>query len=82
MSILGNTYHFEYGHEYTELGEFFDDFGQACVLAISIENGLCVPTEKGKTAIEFAFDNLCEQLDIEEDIEWTDFKHWNSQFAE
>jgi len=82
VSILANTYHFEFGEDFTELGEFFDDFSNTCVLAISIEDGLCIPTDKGKASVEFAFDSLCEQLDIQEDTEWTDFQHWNSQFAE
>jgi hypothetical protein len=82
LSILANTYHYEFGEELSELGDWFEDWGSVCVLAASIENGLCIATDKGKTSIDLAFDSLCEELDIDEDIAWTDFKHWNNQFAD
>ena len=82
LSILSGTYHFEFGEDFTELGDWFDEHASDCVLALAIENGYAVPTEKGKAGLEFAFDRLCEELDIDEDTEWTDFMHWNSQFAE
>ena len=82
MAILSGTYHFEFGEDWTVLGEWFDDFSQTCVLALLIEGGYCAPTEKGTSSIEYAFDALCEELEIDEDVAWTDFIHWNSQFRE
>ncbi len=81
-SILANTYHFEFGEEESVLGEWFEEYAENCLLAKLVEDGYCIPTDKGKASIHFAFDKLCEELDIEEDTAWTDFKHWNSQFAE
>ena len=81
-SILANTYHFEFGEEGSILGEWFEEYAENCLLAKLVEDGYCILTDKGNNSILFAFDKLCEELDIEDDIAWTGFKHWNSQFAE
>lgn len=82
VSILANTYHFEYDDEQTVLRDWFDDFQDNCILAKLIEDGYCSISEKGISAINYAFDRLCEELEIEEDVAWTDFSHWNSQFKD
>ncbi len=82
VSILANTYHFEFGEENSILGEWFEDFADNCLLARFVDDGYCVPSEKGKASIHFAFDKLCEELNIEDDEGWTDYKHWTNQFKD